>query len=695
MSDNVRACMADLDVAPGYSTSDANLLRDFFAPALARSDSYDRAVGYYSSALIALAPLAFADFVEHGGRIRLVCSPHVTERDADQLDGDAPGTSDRAKLVEELRTFAASSDVAAALTQALSSLLAADVLKLKFAQRTAGGLFHDKVGLLRDMCGHVVSFVGSANETAAAWSGLANHEQIETFCTWQSEEQADRVRRHDRYFEEIWHGLARGLKVEAASKSAALIYEVCEPEAPEISMSKLRDLISGEDQAQRPSATARPLKSHQVAVLDEWRRQGSTGIVAFATGGGKTLTAIDAVRGWTDSGRPALILVPSTLLHRQWAKELAVELPTVPLIEAGAGASRGRWMANLAAATDADEALGGRIVLSTYATAVTEAFRQRLRGGQHLLVVADEVHRMGAVDACSLFSIDAGAKLGLSATPERYGDPQGTAAIFDYFGRILQPEFGIRDAIAAQQLVPYDYFLETVALDDDEMALWDKLSQEIAQEIARNDGVMTERARFLARDRAKVMKAASAKAPKAAAILTERFSEGDRWLVYCDSLAHLRAVRAAIEGAIAAPIHEYHSRNTKLGPEIFRHLERGGVLLAIKCLDEGVDLPFINRALILASTTNPREYIQRRGRVLRRADDKYFAQIVDVGVTDGSGDLLSLTEANRAEEFANEAQNRLGLFTLQALRRRAEDQAAWRRDMTAAEADAVEEEEGT
>ena len=83
----------------------------------------------------------------------------------------------------------------------------------------------------------------------------------------------------------------------------------------------------------------------------------------------------------------------------------------------------------------------------------------------------------------------------------------------------------------------------------------------------------------------------------------------------------------------------------------------GGVMLAIKWLDEGVDIPEINKALILASTTNPREYIQRRGRVLRARDGKYSADIYDVLVLDTNGILLSSGEAERAIEFAEEAQN--------------------------------------
>jgi superfamily II DNA or RNA helicase len=131
---------------------------------------------------------------------------------------------------------------------------------------------------------------------------------------------------------------------------------------------------------------------------------------------------------------------------------------------------------------------------------------------------------------------------------------------------------------------------------------------------------------------------------------------------------------------------EYHSGNTELGPEIFRHFEQGGVLLAIKCLDEGVDLPFINKALILASTTNPREYIQRRGRVLRAFDSKYSAEIIDIVVTDQDGVPIAISELDRAQEFAKDAANRAGRLALDMLARRVGGRAdAWRRDCTSME----------
>ena len=141
----------------------------------------------------------------------------------------------------------------------------------------------------------------------------------------------------------------------------------------------------------------------------------------------------------------------------------------------------------------------------------------------------------------------------------------------------------------------------------------------------------------------------------------------------------MKDVRHAIETP-QRKVLEFHSENSYLSKEIFEHFESGGVLLAIKCLDEGVDLPYINKALILASTTNPREYIQRRGRVLRTFDDKYSAQVIDILVVDDQGLPLVISEARRAAEFARHASNLSGRVQLEILLDRAQHQTPWRRD---------------
>ena len=123
------------------------------------------------------------------------------------------------------------------------------------------------------------------------------------------------------------------------------------------------------------------LRDYQAEVLDSWAREDHRGVVAFATGGGKTRTALEAVRRWTASGRPALIMVPSELLHQQWADEIATHLSKAALLQAGAGYSREGWSRRLSDYTRDDTSLGQRIVLATYQTAATNRFLELVRDG--------------------------------------------------------------------------------------------------------------------------------------------------------------------------------------------------------------------------------------------------------------------------------------------------------------------------
>jgi superfamily II DNA or RNA helicase len=256
-----------------------------------------------------------------------------------------------------------------------------------------------------------------------------------------------------------------------------------------------------------------------------------------------------------------------------------------------------------------------------------------------------------------------GGRIGLSATPTRNGSADETSLIQEYFGETLRPLFTIKDAIAAKRLVPYNYFFRTVVLTVEEEEDWMDLTKKIKKILAINKGKFPSDKKELANlkilliKRAAILKGASQKIDLAKAVLSEKFITGDRWLIYCQDQFQMQKVKDILAGA-KYPILDYHqAMEGDAGRTLEFFTREGGVMLAIKCLDEGVDIPEINRALILASSTNPREYIQRRGRVLRVNVGKFSADIYDVLVLDATGALLSPTEAERAIEFAEEAQN--------------------------------------
>jgi len=329
-----------------------------------------------------------------------------------------------------------------------------------------------------------------------------------------------------------------------------------------------------------------------------------------------------------------------------------------------------------------------RIILATVQSASGKDFLGQLSGGPHLVLIADEVHRLGAPRSRQLLNDRTfGARLGLSATPERYGDPDGTTLLLDFFAGILQPVYTLADAIRDKVLTPYFYRAHAIQLDADEVDVWHQLTAEVARLNARiraNDKTpgLAQRLQRKFIQRARIIKQARAKVGLAVKVLQEHYKPGQRWLIYCDDGDQLRGVTVTLDasGFRAIP---YHSDMVGDRIETLRWFaKRGGILTAIKCLDEGVDIPSVTHALILASSKNPREFVQRRGRVLRKSPGKALAFIHDAivlppraGLPDEDrverDDPFTSGELARAVEFATHADNPASATDLQQIALRA------------------------
>jgi superfamily II DNA or RNA helicase len=685
--------LTGLRLGQGYSSSRNNLLEEFYVPCLNVASEYDRAVGYFSSTLYIAAGIAFSDFAIRGGRVRLVCSPSLTTNDIEAI---ARGYEMRRVLTESLLADIRSiigNARSRPIAEFVATLIAVGALEVKLAFRpNARGIFHDKLGIFRDGERNGISFVGSANETFSAWDPNVNHESFEVFQSWLGKFHSERIDRHMAEFAELWGGDVPGIWTRSFPDVALeQLLAVANPVGIDDAAQHVRQLVGdatfeGRDGARVfPSQTVmepespsqeerRPLQEHQLAVIRSWKESQQRGIIDHVTGAGKTITALSIMREWMGANKPAIVLVPSELLVSQWITEVNRELRDLnpALLQVGAGNGRDRWAPLVADFTRNSDALGARVVIATLASAATDAFITRVQQGSHLLVVADEVHRTGAAGFRRVLGLHAGGVLGLSATPQRYGDPTGTDAILSYFGVVLQPPFGIDDAIKAGRLVPYDYYIHRCELTEQEQVAWDNLSNELSREYARlpRDAFgrreHTNRFRQLLFRRAAIVKQAQNKVPIAFDVIRRSFHEGDRWLAYCDSQVQLGNLLGALR-SVDLPVYEFHSNMVSARNETLDYfVRRGGIIVAIRCLDEGIDIPLVDRAIILASSANSREFVQRRGRVLRWAKGKYSARVHDLLVVpspsgglreDDSPRSLIRAELRRAAEFARFARN--------------------------------------
>ncbi len=659
--------LASLGIGTAYRTGETDPVEGFYRPCLREAVQYSRAAGYFRSSVFLIVGRDMVEFAKRGGKTRLVCSPSITDEDSagiergyDQREADSGGA-----LASEIDRLLAD-ETTHYRTRVLATLIAVGALDLRIAVRQrGGGIYHEKLGVFGDAFGNRVSFLGSANETWQAWHELGNHEAIEVFCGWAGGSDAARVARHETYFERLWNGMVSGVGViefpEAARRrlvSAAL------EDLDDVDMDSLT-----ERERAGPSKGRNPLP-HQSAAIAAWKAVGMRGVFEHATGSGKTFTALLAVMEHTALGLPALIVVPSRLLLEQWATEIRDEIPDATLLLAGAGHDKWKRNQRLDAMTDPSPDLGRRVVLATMQTAASDDFLRSVRGGRHLLVVADEVHQSGSPFNSRLYNLDSGPRLGLSATPIRYGDPDGTARMFAYFGDVIPPPITLSDAIAAGRLVEYEYVPHPVRLTAEEADEWKKLTLKIRWEMgARKDGEaasgpLSEKAKMLLIRRSRIAKKAANKIALAAEVLGDHFDEGQRWLVYCEDQSHLDAVIDALVGRGLSPLR-YHTDMEGDKDATLAHFRTfGGIMVSIRCLDEGVDIPAVDHALILASSQNPRQFVQRRGRVLRKAKWKHLAAIHDAIVVPVSLEdepeqtSLLKSEFVRAIEFAKSALNK-------------------------------------
>jgi len=673
----------DLDIKEEYFTGEADLVDSFYKPCLSVASNYDRSVGYFRSSVFILIGPNVIDFVKKGGKIRLICSPCLTEDDILAISHGYKQKVEGAEeaLLKDIDQVLEYKEIAKN-TEALATLIALGSLEVKIVfLPEAKGEYHAKLGIFSDEFNNTVSFKGSVNESWTGWHERGNHETLDVFCSWRDGRDERQVKRNKEYFERLWLGEIPGLEVVDFPKTAIdKLKIVAKGSLDDIEPTELVDYFSvssktsikdNTDEEEQSVNRGRTPLPHQLKAIEEWEKQGKRGIFEHATGSGKTFTALTALKDHLQPDGVALVLVPDKLLHRQWAQEIKEEIEDVKLLKAGDGNNKWKKDDRLRYFTSPLAGLGKRIVLVTMQTARTEVFLSSLEQGEHLMVVADEVHEIGSKENSKALSIESGPRLGLSATPKRYGDPKGTSKILSYFGPIVQPPYTLVDAIndTPPRLVPYEYYPRAIRLTAEESEKWaeetDKISKEYARSKRDNDGnaVISSYLQNLIIQRSRIAKKAKAKTPLAVNILKENYNSGESWLVYCEDQFQLREVMDALKNEGYDPL-EYHTNmesNAEASLDYFKNF--GGILCSIKCLDQGVDIPKISHAVILASSQNPRQFIQRRGRVLRICPGKYKAVIFDAIVVPVSLELepeqfsLLKSELQRSIQFASTALN--------------------------------------
>lgn len=676
--------LRDVEYKPSYSKGIDDIASEFYIPSLRQSVSYDRVTGYFSSMIYIIAWGAMKSFISNHGKMRLICSPFLSSEDKDAMEkGYSARKSEiiRSAIIREVHDIYDCTTPSAPY-RLLAYMISEGVIDVKIAtvgvNTTASvkRLFHDKVGVFYDGDRDFVGFRGSMNET---YSGLAqdgNIESIDVFPSWTDVRDKERAGNAASQFSLLW---ANGLDGVEVLDFPIVARDILVQKSVDIRFEDLLDeiidteILAEKWCADKKKGAKRP-RQHQVDALEKWVKQGKRGILEHATGSGKTYTAMCAIRSEIECGRSVLVLVPSVDLLNQWRDEIIENIAIKNLIVFSCGGGHTEWQKKNALRrwTQLHEK-EHIITIATMDTAASSTFIQSVTCGSHLFIVADEVHRIGSKKRQGIFAIDCGARLALSATPKRYGDEQGTQAILDYFGPIIEPPFTLLDAINANVLTRYFYHPMVVHLSSSEQEEWDVLTKEICTLVARmnvkttSEVLSSPKVKMKLIARARIIKNAETKIDAALSVVASNYSFGQKWIVYCDNQSQLRAVLNTLmqQGYDA---YEYHSEMLGDRAQTLCYFNnRGGILVSIRCLDEGVDIPSTTHALILASSQNPREFIQRRGRILRKAPDKHYAHLFDVltmpnmpMISDESeGKELGIVEGElaRAIQFGEMAEN--------------------------------------
>jgi superfamily II DNA or RNA helicase len=658
---------------------DFNVVEEFYIPLLEQSVQYDRVAGYFSSRVFASAARGVAGLVRNGGKMRLVTSHAFTPSDTATFQNHFESEEFSNELIADfinsfnqlgsLKESIAKSHVAAMCWMLREGFLEIKVVVPNSADLTAVtpedfDKFHPKFGICVDSSGNQVAFSGSVNETDGAWR--RNIENFDVYQSWLDGE-SKWINPKIIQFEKLWtnnlSGQWRTIDLPSAVKD-----KIISDFAP--------DDFPKELEESHPSYPW-GLRSYQNDALENWISAGRRGMFEMATGTGKTRTAKACISSSATLGKLlTVVVVPYQHIGDQWSKELADFSPITVA---------GDWRTKLDRIKH-EVVMGRRSSLTLIAVKNTAAKEDFVRvvgemssSFENTLFVGDEVHWLGAPEFKPALIEYANFRLGLSATPRRYFDEDGTEFLINYFNGTVY-ELTIRKALSIIDengkaiLCPYEYFPQFVDLSDDELNRYRELTAKIGKLKAMKEKIDTIQLEYLYNQRSAIVKSAQSKVQGVRSLLSELPKPLNQCLIYCSDFAQLRQV--------AEILHEMKIDSQQItGDEgsapsdlfggiserefIIQKFAQGqiGVLLAIKCLDEGVDIPSARTGIILASSGNTKEFIQRRGRLMRPFEGKQIATIYDFCVIPETPDdpvnslALVAVELARILEFAEDASN--------------------------------------
>lgn len=695
-----------------------NIVQDFYIPFLGEAVSYKRAVGYFSSSSLVEISKGIAEMASKGGKIQIVSSPYLSNEDIEAIK---KGYVDRNQVIEKAllnQILEEPSDYySMERLNLLSSLIADGIMDIQIAfteDKNGIGMYHEKMGIIEDTEGNKIAFSGSNNETATAMS--INYETIDVFRSWGDLNEKERVRLKENAFCSIWNDIEPSIKVLKFPNVTDALIEKYRRKLPNFNIdkeqfarriltyaSKIQEMPNQLIGARIPNDVE--LRQYQKNAISVWVGENYRGIYDMATGTGKTLTGLGAISKLSedlDDVLAVVIVCPYQHLVEQWVEDI-VRFNIKPII-GYSNSPQKDWKKRLIKAVRDQRLRRDKsffCFICTNATFTNLTVQEELSKIQSpILLVIDEAHNFGARSYIKLLDDRFMYRLALSATLDRHHDEEGTAFLYEYFGKKCI-EYSLDKAVEEDKLTKYKYHPIVVYLNEDELQQYEQKSYEMSKCLIKGkDGKhrLNKYGEILAMERARIIAGANQKLDALRKYIIPYVNDNNI-LVYCGAtnvidekmdcsstdgadIRQIEAVTKILGNEFQMEVEKFTSEENMetraIIKEQFQKGDRLQAIVAIKCLDEGVNIPGIKTAFILASTTNPKEYIQRRGRVLRKADNKPFAEIYDfvtlpreldsvssLTVEQAQRDLsLVKNELERIKEFGRLAMNSIEARTL-------------------------------
>jgi superfamily II DNA or RNA helicase len=665
-----------------YKTNTENEPVQFYLDALSNSSEFNLLLGYFSTAAINLLSLGFASFIAKGGNIKMVINHLLSENDKSViLKGldkeetkrvfDLTNIVELQKVLDEYDTH---------FFECIAYLISQKRINVKVIKPINGrGIAHYKSGVFYDGQDYV-GYRASCNFTLYGLS--ENLEQLDAYLSWENGRSNKLIKKElkiiDDYFlekdtnveylpvEEIEVAIRNTFGAKDLNELLVQEEELIKKKQSLIENRKLKktinkifDTINQEIRKPKFPHIEGP-RDYQVLAYNKWIANNKKGLFAMATGTGKTITALNCLLSEFEKNKTykAVIIVPTIGLAEQWEKEChQFNFRNILKIN-----SKVNWQDDMAFLALAKNFIkNDYIIIVTYASFSKKKFQDFFKGlDKDTILIGDEVHNIGAPAIKRLLpSLHLEKRIGLSATPKRVYDEDGGNTINEFFND-KEPytySFSMQEAIEKQILCRYLYYPHIVRLSEVEFDEYSKISKQLAKYFDGENGKykMSDEVEKLLLKRKRIIHKAVNKLEVFQSILTDEFRKRGNLkytLVYVpegiepdyadidtsieteDDINLIDQYTKAVSRTDKSIMVKKFTGNTPNRDKLIKDFGNGTIhtLTSMKCLDEGIDVPRSELAIFCSSTGNPRQFIQRRGRVLRRHNDKIYATIHDLVV---------------------------------------------------------------